>query len=402
MESTTALKLGVVIVLAGFLPLAGVSYYRFRLPQRRVEIERIFDELGMTGARYRAVYAVTGWHLALAVAFATLVSLLGLSTLFIGEESGLTRQASLFLAAPHPGWFQSSTSRPGAATGQQDTAGAQPSATTQPDRPASVTADRSSQFASYQAGALMVFGMASLGAYLWGLQHIFRRYAVGDLSPGTYHNLGLRMIFAAVVAVMLYHGGAVMFSDISSSDLPSVWPALAFLLGMFPQQGVQWLTKRFSVFSSQTPSAQERPLELIQGFEAHDRMRMEELGVDSCYDLAVADFIPLIIRTPYSARQIVDWILQAKLCVYCGDAVADLRRQGFRTILDLAGLDREAIAQLARETQLTESALARASAAATGNEELNRLRECELLLGRYWHRESAASSPSGRGTAEAA
>ena len=63
---------------------------------------------------------------------------------------------------------------------------------------------------------------------------------------------------------------------------------------------------------------------MIEGVESHDTLRMEELGIDSCYDLATADFVPLLLKTPYSARQLIDWILQAKLCVYFGDTVKDL------------------------------------------------------------------------------
>lgn len=389
MESTTALKLAAVFVLAGFLPLAGVSYYRFRRPQRQIEIERIFDELRIAetyGDKYRTVYGVTGWHLALAVAFATLISLLGLTTLLLGQELGLTEQPSLFLSAAHLPSMSAPSDRADAAALRA--------------APATAETGERAGLVAYQRAALMVFGMASLGAYLWGLQHIFRRYAVGDLSPGTYHNLGLRMIFAAVVAVMLYHGGEALFGEMATSGLTSVLPALAFLIGMFPQRGIQWMTKRFSIFSSPPASGQERPLEMIQGFEAHDRMRMEELGIDSCYDLAVADFVPLVIRTPYSARQLVDWILQAKLCVYCGDAVADLRRQGFRTILDLETLDAERLAQLAKETQLTESALVRAKAV-MGDEEIMRLRTCALMLGRYWKREGADAAPRSQDAAAA-
>ena len=43
------------------------------------------------------------------------------------------------------------------------------------------------------------------------------------------------------------------------------------------------------------------------------------------YDLAGADFIPLILDSPYSARILEDWILQAKLCMYCSDSMQVLR-----------------------------------------------------------------------------
>ena len=55
---------------------------------------------------------------------------------------------------------------------------------------------------------------------------------------------------------------------------------------------------------------------------------------------------PCTIDTPYSARELTDWILQAKLCVYAPDAMLNLRQQGIRTIMDLEGLDQTQIQEL--------------------------------------------------------
>ena len=38
--------------------------------------------------------------------------------------------------------------------------------------------------------------MAFLGAYLSGLQHIYRRYSANDLSPTLYYGLAMRIILA--------------------------------------------------------------------------------------------------------------------------------------------------------------------------------------------------------------
>jgi hypothetical protein len=91
--------------------------------------------------------------------------------------------------------------------------------------------------------------------------------------------------------------------------------------------------------SKSNASVREAPLEMIEGIELHDVLRLEELGIETCYDLATADAIPLTLRTPYSARQLIDWILQAKLCVYFGEAVKDLRQHGIRVIIDLEPLE---------------------------------------------------------------
>ena len=115
-------------------------------------------------------------------------------------------------------------------------------------------------------------------------------------------------------------------------------------------------------------------------------MRLEEIGIDTCYDLATADFVPLLLKTPYSARQLIDWILQAKLCVFFGEGVKDLRRFGIRTLADLEALTPEKIAVLPQETSVTAIVLARAIEVVRTNPEIARLREAGTLLGMFWGR----------------
>jgi hypothetical protein len=115
------------------------------------------------------------------------------------------------------------------------------------------------------------------------------------------------------------------------------------------------------------------------------------------YDLATADFVPLMLKTPYSARQLIDWMLQAKLCVYFGDAVKHLRVQGFRTVIDLAQLTPKEIEALAAETALTKSALEHAQQSVTHEAaELERLREAGQVLGTFWAHEDISAPPRER------
>jgi len=76
-------------------------------------------------------------------------------------------------------------------------------------------------------------------------------------------------------------------------------PALlkVYALGMFPQRGVRWLTDRLPMLAPETaPSVRSAPLEMIEGIESDDIMRLEEVGIDTCYDLATADFVPLLLN----------------------------------------------------------------------------------------------------------
>ena len=205
----------------------------------------------------------------------------------------------------------------------------------------------------------------------------------------------MRIIFAAVVAMVIYNA----FSALSGGDgtesgiTANIWPALAFLIGIFPQRGIRYLSDKVPMIShANDANVRPTPLEMIEGIESHDVLRLDELGVDSCYDLATADFVPLLLRTPYSGRQLIDWILQAKLCVYFGEGVKELRRFGIRTIVDLEALTAEEIATLPQDTSVTATVLVRAIASSRTSPEIIRLREVGQLLGMFWGREEQAKS----------
>jgi len=350
--SMTFFKMMAVIVFYLFLPLAALTYYFSRRPRRLAEMDRILSKLKIDPA-YRKVYEPEKLSYYLwAIAYVSMVSGVGLMLLFLGTEIGFPN-------------------------GEFPTVGLD-----------------NVEFP--QKGSRLVCGMAFLGAYLWGFQHVFRRYSLNDLVPSVFYALSTRMIVASVIAVVIYNAYAALAGsgDSEGGITANIWPALGFLIGMFPQRGVRWLTGRIPLFSGETNlSVKETPLEMIEGIEPHDILLLEELGIDSCYDLSNADFVPLVLRTPYGARLLIDWILQAKLCVYFGEAVKDLRHHGIRTIIELEPLTGEEMEALAKETTLTKPALERAREVVKNSPEIKRLREVGQLLGIFWKREDESPQP---------
>ena len=359
-NAITLFKFVGAVVLYLFLPLTTLTYYFSRRGRRVAEVERICSILKIA-PNYQKVYDTEQLSYYLwALVYASVVSCAGLTLLFFSTEIG-------FPNAEFP------AIRSGAAV-ESGAAGEFP-----------------------QKGSRLVFAMAFLGAYLWGLQHIFRRYALNDLIPSVYYGLSMRMIFAAVTALVLYNAYAALAGsgDSQNGMTATVWPALAFLTGMFPQRGLRWLTDRIPILSPKSNAAvREAPLDMIEGIELHDVLRLEELGIETCYDLAAADAVPLTLRTPYSARQLIDWILQAKLCVYFGTAVKDLRQQGIRVISDLETLADQDLEALAKATSVTKYALERAQESVKTDLEIPRLREAGQLLGTFWEREVESARPS--------
>jgi hypothetical protein len=158
-----------------------------------------------------------------------------------------------------------------------------------------------------------------------------------------------------------------------------------FLVGMFPQQGIRWLTSRIAFSDHDShPSVRNLPLNMIEGMTPYDIFRLEELGIDTCFDLANTDFIPLLLKTSYGARELIDWILQAKLCVHFGDATGELRNRGIRTITDLDNIDELHLESLAKETTLMLPRLQQATRISVSDHNIARLRRAAELLGHYW------------------
>src|SRR3546814_17295440 len=103
------------------------------------------------------------------------------------------------------------------------------------------------------------------------------------------------MIFAAIIALMVYH----MLPDIAdptgaeSSIGSSFLPALAFLIGIFPQRALQYLTDRLNtILAPADGKAREVPLEMIQGITVNDPLRLAAAGIETCFNPAPPAFVP--------------------------------------------------------------------------------------------------------------
>ncbi len=345
----TILKLIVAAVLYLFIPISALTYHFTRRQMRVLEVDRMLAILKVDPGYAKAFGPDTFHSYFWSVAYASIVACIGLSLLLFSHELGL-----------EGGEF------PRVTLGGDD-----------------------SRVQFPETGSRVVFAMAFLGVYLSGLQHVYRRFAVNDLSPTLYYGFAMRVLLASTVALIIYNAySALSGGDTAGGGITAnIWPALAFLIGIFPQRGLRWMSDKIPMLSQSTDAAvRPAPLEMIEGLESHDVLRLEELGIDNCYDLASADFVPVLLKTPYSARQLVDWILQAKLCVYFGEAVKELRRLGIRTILDLVVLSPAEIEALPDVTSATADVLARARDSAMNNPELLRLREVGQVLGTYWGR----------------
>lgn len=316
-----AMLVGSVVILTLFVPATAVSFLGFRLKKKETQFHQILRRLGLTEGDAQATvdavkqeYSISDY--VLPVTFATAVTLGGSFTLILGGEYFVVPGYNLILhgmSLPDAAW----------------------------------TAD---PFHLNEWRRLLVLGFAFLGGFLHATRDILRRLVTADLSPGTYYAAGLRILFAQVAALMLsYLAEAFPGSDYPDAALPVV----AFLAGVFPDRAIRYLREKVRIFSrDEEASSHALPLDMVEGMNVLHRTRLSEVGIDNAQNLAEADLIDLVLRTPFPPTQILDWIAQAKLFVYFKDRIEALRAVGVRTVLDLEAVGREPglLERIAQET----------------------------------------------------
>lgn len=287
-------RLGGVAVLTMFIPVSAASFYHFRLPRKRDEYDNIVQTLQLD--RQAAPVRIptikneySAGDYAVPVAFATLVTFVGSMTLILGEDIRVTATPTLlFSSLPCP------------------------------------SGDHQVCHTHY----LLVLSMAFLGAYVWALQSLFRRLVTVDLPPGAYYGAGIRMIVAAMIALLFAY-----------LPLEKPLPVIAFLCGIFPDQALQYVKSYTKIFNGRRADrADDLPLEMIEGISMFHKSRLNEVGIDNAQNLSEANLIELLVRTPFKAPLLIDWIAQAKLYVACKSDISKLRDVGVRTVLDLRAI----------------------------------------------------------------
>lgn len=369
MVSITLVKLSFLLAFVMFIPVSAACYYASRTDQRESEIKRYIKILQIKEEDADLfIQKNTGLSLSIAVFFVTFLTACFWFLVMFGNDIKVTGGNDFLFGN---------------------------AALVQPDD------SDGSTFITSPNGAMLTFNMAFLGAYLWGIQNVTRRYSMNDLIPITYYYLGVRMIVASILALVVFYlseavpgiFGSTLTSasadgetaQANGSSTHLIFPVFAFLIGMFPQRGLNWLTDKFSVFTQKTdPSVRDLPLDMIEGVTIYDRVRLQETGVDGCYDLANVDYIPYLFKTPYSPRVLISWILQAKMCVYFGQHVRELREHGIHTLWQINNYEMDELKELVKTSSLTEDTLILVKNLISKDHEIERLVAAQIKLSQYW------------------
>lgn len=184
-------------------------------------------------------------------------------------------------------------------------------------------------------GTALAYGF--VGAYFFVVQMLIRRYFQDDLKTSAYINATARFV-AVLLLVAVVH---------------TLWPwteeqeyAFAFLVGIFPQVGLQALQKLVALpLQPLLPSLRkDYPLSDLDGLNIWYESRLLEEGIEDMQNLATSNLVDVMLRTRVPVDRLVDWVDQAQLYLRVRNDDGEnkqpssrekLRRLGIRTATDL-------------------------------------------------------------------
>lgn len=291
---STIAKVILVLIIGGFMPASAITFLTVTKRKKQKDFQKALNEMDIKSPRtVEDTYSAGKFFLP--VTFATLICLLAITYFTFANDFAKGMKDSLFLTGAFFG-------------------------------------DGNQQLI-YQS--LAVLSMAFLGGFLWSAKNIIVRLVANDIAPAVYYSAGIRIILASVIALML---SFVIGADSSESVLSfkSSLGAISFLTGMFPERVLSYLVNLYKRFISPDKLNDEvLSLYKIEGMSMQHRERLAEVSIDNAQNLATASLTKLLLETPFDARQLLDWIGQAKLLCYTKENIDKLRGVGIRSVFDL-------------------------------------------------------------------
>jgi hypothetical protein len=172
----------------------------------------------------------------------------------------------------------------------------------------------------------------SAGAFVWGLYELLRRYRVGDLTPSTIYNAGIRLLIVGGLGPAL---STVLKAEFS-------W-AIAFGLGVLPLSTIADVaaepTRRALRLQPLDTQPVDASLSWVHGLTPDVVERLAEAGIQSLQQLAYTDPLRLLVRTNLDWKVIIDLVDQAFLGGYVGDNLSAFRPFGIRGAVEFSELN---------------------------------------------------------------
>jgi hypothetical protein len=180
------------------------------------------------------------------------------------------------------------------------------------------------------ATAPLQFGF--VGAYLFILQDITRRYFRDDLKPGAYISAVVRIIVVTMLVTTIH----LVWRSGGAGEA-----VFAFLVGFFPESGLRLLFASLArPVARLFPSiGAEYPLHEIDGLSIWYEARLLEEGIEDIENLTTANLVDVMLRTRVPLNRLIDWLDQGFLFLHLSNHGHDRRgallQLGIRTASDL-------------------------------------------------------------------
>ncbi|GEM_PF-6703947 len=170
----------------------------------------------------------------------------------------------------------------------------------------------------YDAASLISY--AFVGAYIWSLADLLRRYWISDLKPQSFSQAIFRLLAGVIVTQVI----EVAFL---SNPYPSFSPILAFFSGIltFPILEYIWrfvIERLATIYISRENLSFElnrHSITRIPGITMFNADRLREQGIEDFHFLTTVDIVDLLAQVRYPTNSIIDWIDKAMLIRHVED-----------------------------------------------------------------------------------
>jgi hypothetical protein len=168
--------------------------------------------------------------------------------------------------------------------------------------------------------SLTAFQFGFLGAYVYLIGDIVRGYFVMDLSPRTLVAASIRIMTGSLLSLVVSFIAAYLDGSgngASGGVLDNALPAIAFIIGSFPEIGLVFLKKwAYEKLGLGQEQANFIELSRLPGMSYAHQTRLMREGYDNVENLSNARPFDLMLLTGFSYRQIRQWLGQAWLCMH--------------------------------------------------------------------------------------
>lgn len=163
--------------------------------------------------------------------------------------------------------------------------------------------------------AAMRFGF--LGAYLFAVQLVYRRYTTIDLQPSVYMYCAQTLLGGLVFNYVAFQALTLLVGTSEDIVAQGALGIIAFSLGYFPFIAIRWFSRiTYNTLVLQRGRGEFLALEMIDGISDLHETRLREQGIDNVQNLACANLFELLTTTNFNSQQLADWVDQAMLYMY--------------------------------------------------------------------------------------